>query len=99
MLWCPTFYTTLAIVSGLLSCLVYFWDGSALVSCLSLNNSFFMDGLLSSRSVGGFFTCSSVIGVESSRVGKASDGGANGLKTASSLKSGWPGLAPLPKWY
>ncbi|GJZ20261.1 hypothetical protein Tco_0556851 [Tanacetum coccineum] len=33
-------------------------------------------------------------GVIISGVGKASDGGTNGLKSASRLKSGWPGLAP-----
>nr|GEV48885.1 hypothetical protein [Tanacetum cinerariifolium] len=33
-------------------------------------------------------------GVIISGVGKASDGEANGLKSASRLKSGWPGLAP-----
>ncbi|GKB14202.1 hypothetical protein Tco_0848125 [Tanacetum coccineum] len=33
-------------------------------------------------------------GVIISGVGKASDGGTNSLKSASRLKSGWPGLAP-----
>ncbi|GKF37181.1 hypothetical protein Tco_0113939, partial [Tanacetum coccineum] len=33
-------------------------------------------------------------GVIISGVGKVSDGGTNGLKSASRLKSGWPGLAP-----